>query len=131
LQTNWTTRLRPFAQRLNPLPAEIFQKFEAQYYGSCFQCEWASDVLFQPGRLQRWEPLRLRHGLLNFSRPDVLRFLGKRVSLGGPLPAWFPDEITTSLKVRAAGERRQQAAANLVAQGTVGLLPPQVFAYLT
>jgi hypothetical protein len=105
LQTNWTDRLQPFAQRLNPLHAELFQKFEAHYYWSSFQCEWASDVMFRPGRLQRLEPLLLRHGLLNFSSPDVLRFFGKRISLGGSVPAWFPDEITTSLKVRVVGER--------------------------
>ena len=49
LQANWTERLRPFAERLNPLHGEIFKKFDAQYYGSAFQCEWASDVLFRAG----------------------------------------------------------------------------------
>jgi hypothetical protein len=104
-QVNWTDRLQPFAERLNPLHAEIFRKFDAQYYWSCFQCEWASDVLFRPGTLQRLEPLLLRHGLLNFSSPDVLRFWGKRIPLGGSVPDWFPGEITTGLKVRVAGQR--------------------------
>jgi hypothetical protein len=105
LQVNWAERLQPFADRLNPLHAEIFQKFDSQYYWSGFQCEWASDIVFQPGALRRLEPLLLRHGLLNFSSADVLRFLGKRVSLQGSVPDGFKGEITTSLKTRVTGER--------------------------
>jgi len=105
LHVNWAERLEPCAQRLNPLHAEIFRKFEAQYYWSCFQCEWASDILFRPGTLRRLEPLLLRHGLLYFSSADVLRFWGKRIGLAGSPPDWFPHEITTSLKARVAGER--------------------------
>jgi hypothetical protein len=105
LQVNWAERLQPFAERLNPLHAEIFQKFDAEYYWSGFQCEWASDILFRPGTLQRLEPLLLRHGLLNFSSADILRFLGKRLSVSGSVPDGFKGEITTSLKARVAGER--------------------------
>lgn len=100
LQLNWADHLQPFAERLNPLHAEIFRKFDAEYYWSGVQCEWATDVLFRPGRLQRLEPLLLRHALLTFSSPDVLRFWGKRPPLEK-----FPDEITSSLKLRVAGER--------------------------
>jgi len=75
LQVDCVQRLQPFAERLNPRHAEIFRNFDAQYYWSAFQCEWASDILFRPGALQRLEPLLLRHGLLNFSSPDILRFL--------------------------------------------------------
>jgi hypothetical protein len=105
LQVNWAERLQPFADRLNPLHAEIFRKFDAAYYWSAFQCEWASDILFRPGALGRLEPLLLRHGLLNFSSADILRFLGKRLSLSGSVPDGFHGEITTSLKARLEGER--------------------------
>jgi hypothetical protein len=105
LQVNWSERLQPIAQRLNPLHAEIFRNFDAQYYWSCFQCEWASDVLFQPGTLQRLEPLLLRYGLLHFSPPDILRFFGRRIRLGGAVPERFSAEITTSLKMRMVGAR--------------------------
>ena len=81
------------------------QKFDAAYYWSAFQCEWATDTLFRPGALARLEPLLLRHGLLNFSSADILRFLGKRLSLAGSVPDGFTGEITTSLKRRVAGER--------------------------
>jgi hypothetical protein len=47
----------------------------------------------------------LRHGLLHFSSADILRFLGKRLSLSGAVPDGFTGEITTSLKTRVTGER--------------------------
>jgi len=102
---HWAERLQPFAERLNPRHAAIFQNFDAQYYWSGLQCEWASDIIFRPGALQRLEPLLLRHGLLNFSSADILRFLGKRLSLSGSVPDGFKGEITTSLKTRVVGER--------------------------
>lgn len=46
---NWTERLQPFAQRLNPLHEEIFGNYPTQYYWSAFQCEWATGILFRPG----------------------------------------------------------------------------------
>src|SRR5436309_2004876 len=97
LEVNWSERLQPIAER--PLHGEIFRNFEAQYYWSSFQCEWATDVLLQPGTLEWLEPLMLRHGLLHFSPPDILRFFGRRIRLGGTVER-FSEEITTSLKVR-------------------------------
>ena len=73
LQTDWASRLQPAAARLNPLHERIFAQFDATYYWSSVQCEWATDIVFRAGALQRLEPL-LRHRLLNFSSPDVLRF---------------------------------------------------------
>ena len=105
LEVNWPERRQPIAERLNPLHAAIFRHFEAQYYWSSFQCEWATDVLLRPGTLERLEPLLLRHGLLHFSPPDILRFFGRRIRLGGRVPERFSEEITTSLKVRILGAR--------------------------
>jgi len=105
LQVNWATSLQPFADRLNPLHAEMFRNYSTQYYWTGFQCEWASDVMFRPGTLQRLEPLLLQHGLLNFSSPDVMRFLGKRLAMNGSVPDGFPGDITSSLKVRVSGAR--------------------------
>ncbi len=105
LRINWEKSLQPFAQRLNPLHAEIFRKYSAEYYWSAFQCEWATDVLFQPGSLARLEPLLLRHGLLNFSSADVLRFMGKQIGLSGSVPDWVGGEVNSSLKSRAVGDR--------------------------
>jgi hypothetical protein len=105
LQTDWASRLQPAAARLNPLHERIFAQFDATCYWSSVQCEWATDVVFRAGALQRLEPLLLRHGLLNFSSPDVLRFWGRRIGVSGAGLDRFPAEITTSLKARVTGER--------------------------
>jgi len=105
-RTGWNGCLQPFADQLNPVHQHIFRNFDkANYYWIAFQCEWATDVMFRSGALQRLEPLLLRHGLLNFSSTDILRYWGKRVRLDGHVPENFDDEILTSLKVRVTGER--------------------------
>ena len=105
LRIDWNQSLQPFAQRLNPLHAEIFRKFTTEYYWSAFQCEWATDILLRPGCLARLEPLLLRHGLTNFSSADVLRFMGKQIGCSGSVPDWVAGEVATSLKSRAVGDR--------------------------
>jgi hypothetical protein len=105
LTVNWTERLQPFAQRLNPLHEEIFRNYNAQYYWSGFQCEWATDILFCPGTLTRLAPLLLEHGMLSFSSADVLKFLGHRTSLSGQAHGNFTGELTTDFKSRASGDR--------------------------
>lgn len=105
LQVHWEEVLQPFAARLNPLHAAIFRKFTTEYYWSAFQCEWATDVIFRPGRLARLEPLLFRHGLLNFSSADLLRFMGKQIGLSGSVPDWVAGEVNSSLKSRVIGDR--------------------------
>jgi hypothetical protein len=105
LAVNWTRRLQPFAQRLNPLHDEIFRNYPTQYYWSGFQCEWATDVLFRPGTLKRLGPLLLQHGMLSFSCADVLKFLGHKTTLSGEVDGHFKGELTTDFKSRASGDR--------------------------
>ena len=105
LRTNWTERLMPFARRLNPLHEEIFHKFQADYYWTVAQCEWASDVVFQPGTLERLSPRFLEHGLLSFSSTDLMRFLGKALTPTGKIPPQFAGQITTDFKRRTTGDR--------------------------
>jgi hypothetical protein len=105
LKVNWKACLDPFAQRLNPLHQEIFAKFNADYYWTVPQCEWATGVVFQPGALERLTPRFLEHGMLRFSSPDVMRFLGKKIRLDGRIPEWFEGELTTDFKRRITGER--------------------------
>src|SRR2546426_3369152 len=83
LRVSWPETLQKVAARLNPIHAEIFQKYPSTYYWTSYQSEWATDVGFRPGELRRLEPLLLRHGLLSFSSPDVMRFLGKKIPLPG------------------------------------------------
>jgi hypothetical protein len=105
LKTHWTERLLPWARRLNPLHPEIFRKFEADYYWTVPPCAWAPEVVFQPGPLQRDSPRFLEHGLLRFSRPDVLRFFGQRVTSTGKIPPQFDGEIQTDFRSRPRGDR--------------------------
>ena len=105
LQVNWSEVLQPFAHRLNPLHEEIFHRYRTQYYWSGFQCEWATDVLFRPGTLARLAPLLLQHGMLSFSSPDVLQFLGHRIKVDGQIPGNYTGELTTDFKSRASGDR--------------------------
>jgi hypothetical protein len=105
LNVNWPGQLQTFAQRLNPLHEGIFRNYPAQYYWSAFQCEWATDMLFHPGTLTRLAPLLLEHGMLSFSSPDVLQFLGHRINVSGQIPRNFNGELTTDFKSRASGDR--------------------------
>jgi hypothetical protein len=43
--------------------------------------------------------------LTNFSSPDVMRFLGKRVNLDGNVPGTFNGELTNDIKHRPEGAR--------------------------
>jgi len=54
LAVNWTERLQPFAQRLNPLHEEIFRNYPAQYYWTGFQCEWAPTSCSVQARSPAW-----------------------------------------------------------------------------
>ena len=65
MKTNWENKRTPFARRLNPLHDEIFRKFEADYYWTVNQYEWATDVVFRPGTLELLSPRFLQHGMLN------------------------------------------------------------------
>ncbi len=105
LKTAWRDRLAPFAQRLNPLREEIFGKFHADYYWTVNQCEWATDIVFRPGALDRLSPRFLEHGMLNFSSLDLMRFLGKALTPTGRIPAQFAGQIATDFKRRQTGER--------------------------
>jgi len=105
LKVHWEERLRPFARRLNPLHEEIFRDFNTHYYWTVNQCEWASDVVFKPGELERLSPRFLEHAMLNLSCADVMRFLGKSLTPTGRIPAQFAGEIITDFKRRISGDR--------------------------
>jgi len=106
LKTDWPGQLAVIAQKLNPLHGEIFEQFPADYYWSVMESEWATDVGFRGGmELQRLFPLLVEHGMLNFSSPDVMRFLGHRVTAQGQIHGNFDGEVTTDLKRRAEGAR--------------------------
>jgi len=105
LRVHWPTALERMAAQLNPLHEEIFQKYPTRYYWTSYQSESATDVVFRAGELRRLEPLFLRHAMLGFSSPDVMRFLGRKVNFSGEIPAQFSAEVVSDLKRREEGER--------------------------
>src|ERR1035437_6967162 len=65
----------------------------------------ALDRHCRPGTLARLAPLLLQHGMLSFSSPDVLKFLGHRINVSGQIPGNYEGELTTDFKSRASGDR--------------------------
>jgi hypothetical protein len=106
LHTDWSALLKRIGRQLNPRHQELFAKLPIDYYWSAYQTEWATDVTFHnAGDLQRLYPLWLRHAILTFQSPDVLKFFGKRLTSQGEVPAKVQAEVTTSLKKRQPGTR--------------------------
>src|ERR1700676_426866 len=106
LQMDWAGLLNGLAGQLNPLHESLFEHYPASYYWTTFQSEWATDIVFDKANvLKRLMPLLVRHGMLNFSSADVMRYFGRRVNQSGAIPAYFNGTLETDLKRRQEGER--------------------------
>ena len=106
LQTDWAGLLNGLAGQLNPLHESLFEHYPASYYWTTFQSEWATDIVFDKANvLKRLMPLLVRHGMLNFSSADVMRYFGRKVNQSGAIPAYFNGTLETDLKRRQEGER--------------------------
>jgi hypothetical protein len=106
LETNWAELLQSFVPQLNPAHEEIFARYPADYYWTCYQSEWATDIVFREADyLKRLMSFPTPHGMLSFSSADVLRYFGKRVNQSGKIPANFNGQLQTNLKQYREGER--------------------------
>ena len=106
LEMNWAELLNGFARQLNPLHEGIFEHYPASYYWMVHQSEWATDVIFREASfLKRLMPLLVRHGMLSFASPDVMRYFGKRVTQSGDIRADFQGTLEIDFKRRQEGER--------------------------
>lgn len=106
LKTDWPKLLDGIARGLNPRHEEMFAQLPMDYYWSVYQSEWASDVVFHKADdLRRLFPIWLRHAILTFQSADILKFLGKKVTSEGEVPANVRAEVTSSLKRRQSGAR--------------------------
>lgn len=100
LETAWPEALRRIARSMNPLHRKIFEPYPMDYYWSGYQTEWATDLLFpDPATLAKLYPALVRHAMLHFKSPDVMRFLGRKEHGN------FTGELTTSFKDRPEGVR--------------------------
>ena len=83
-----------------PLHEDIFLPWPQDYYWTAYQTEWASDLLFgDPRTLASIYPALVKHAMLRFASPDVMRFLARKA------PGNFTGELTTSFKDRPEGVR--------------------------
>jgi hypothetical protein len=87
-----------------------------RYYWTSDQTEWATDLAFRDTEmLAELYPQLIRRGIETFRSEDVLRFLGKRVTAEGHVPANFSDEVTSDLKHRPEGVRiKHRAGRNTI-----------------
>jgi len=106
LKVEWPTLLDDIARTLNPIHNEIFEALPTHYYWSTYQSEWAIDVVFrQAGVLRRLYPRLVHHAMTTLGSTDVLRYLGRPVTLQGQVPKTFQGEVTSDLKWREEGVR--------------------------
>jgi len=112
LSVDWPALMDPIAQALNPIHDEIFARYRVKYYWTIPSSEYATDVVFRRQEdLRRIYPLMTRYGILNFSSPDVLRFLGRKIVAGSPVPDGYGEELFSDLKRRQEGVRLKHFAA--------------------
>ena len=106
LKVEWPRLLDEIAGQLNPIHEEVFAEYPLNYYWSTHQSEWASDVVFrEASALRRLQPRLVRHGITALGSTDVMRFLGKRITLGGEVPKGFNGEVASNVKEREEGVR--------------------------
>jgi hypothetical protein len=64
LRTDWAGMLNPIAALVHPIHRQLFADYPMDYYWSCQDSEWASDILFKsPEALEKLYPHLIRHGM--------------------------------------------------------------------
>jgi hypothetical protein len=110
LRVNWASRLNAVARQLNPAHGAIFRTFEARYYWTTYQSEWATDVVFRrAANLRHLYPRLLHHAMTTLGSREVMRYLGRRLPADGKIPQNFHGEVVTDLREREEGVRIKHA----------------------
>ena len=103
-QIQWQPKLEKLLNQTHPLHKEICRPLEWEYYWTCCESEYATDVMFkEPARLANLYPRLVQHALLSFDSRDVLRFLGRNIPLTGNCK--FEGQLLSDMKVRPEGIR--------------------------
>ncbi|HSA60738.1 MAG TPA: hypothetical protein VLE03_00740 [Nitrospiraceae bacterium] len=106
LQVNWAEVLNRFGQQLNPIREAIFARYPTDYYWTCYQSEWATDIVFREAEfLKRLMPMLVRQSVLSFSSTEVMRYFGKKVNQSGQIPGNFGGTLQADLRKYQEGER--------------------------
>lgn len=105
--TNWVKLFDPVVQQVHPLlSTNLSVNYPMKYFWTCQDSEWAMDLMFRKGEeLRRLVPRLLELGVVVFSSPDVLRFMGKKVTRLGNAAAGLKLPLSSDLKVRSNGAR--------------------------
>jgi len=105
-KTDWVQLLNSLADQLNPLRESIFAQYPAEYYWTCRESEWATDIGFgQPESLLRLMPIFVRRSTHDMRSADVLRYFSRKVNQSGEIPRSFRDTLQSDLKRREEGDR--------------------------
>lgn len=116
LAAGWAPLLDGVAQQVHPFFSELCRHYPMQYYWTCQDSEWAMDIVFRDRQqLQHLYPQLVHLGMTSFSSPDVLRFMGKKVTRqGAPWGGWEVP-VSSDLKVRPNGVRiKHRLGANSI-----------------
>jgi len=107
LKTHWVQWFDPIVQQVHPLLfSEMCVNYPMKYFRTCQDSEWATDVVFRdPEPLRRLVPQLWHLGMVSFSSPDVLRFMGQKVTRQGNAAGGLKLPLRTDLKVRSNGAR--------------------------
>jgi hypothetical protein len=107
LKTNWVQLFDPIVQQVHPLLfSELCVNYPMKYFWTCQDSEWATDLVFRKSdQLRRLVPQLLHLGVVGFSSPDVLRFMGKKVTRQGNAAGGLKLPLSTDLKIRSNGAR--------------------------
>jgi hypothetical protein len=107
LQTDWPTEFEKLLNTVHPLNQKIRRPLGLKYYWSASDTEYATDIMFKDAdSLARLYPSWIHHAMSSFSSPDVMRFLGHRVStVTGRISDHFDGEIISDSKRRPEGVR--------------------------
>ena len=104
LRTDWAGRLQEIGQVMNPFHEEIFEKFPTENYWTCYQSEWATDIVFREAEfLRRRRQMFVRHAMESLQCVDILRYFGRRVKR--EVPERFRGQLEFNLKRYEEGER--------------------------
>jgi hypothetical protein len=103
---DWAATLGQLAAVINPALHSIVGDYDIPYYWSLDESEWAGDVLFRSqGHLSALYPRLIRHATESFASPEVMRFLGSRLTPSGCVHGNFDGEVISDLRKRFEGMR--------------------------
>lgn len=116
LTTAWAELFDAVALQIHPAFQQLCGKYPMNYYWTCQDSEWAMDLVFRDReQLQRLYPQLVHLGMTGFSSPDVLRFMGKRVTRQGTAVGGHEVPVSSDLKVRPNGVRiKHRLGANSI-----------------